>query len=124
MAVSQRIAVLSNEPVTNFRPSELKATLVTQEVCPDWITGSTFDVARVVSHGNLGGGPESFTVQRRNGAIEEYGVVHLLSLPHTPQHNAWVERGNRDLKEESGTIFGDFYLVEALLRYKTLTAKE
>lgn len=30
-----------------------------------------------------------------------HGVVHLLSLPHTPQHNAWVERTNRELKEET-----------------------
>lgn len=29
-------------------------------------------------------------------------VVHLRSLPHTPRHNPWVERGHRDLKEESG----------------------
>lgn len=30
------------------------------------------------------------------------GVVHLLSLPHTPQHNAWVERTNGELKAETG----------------------
>lgn len=29
-------------------------------------------------------------------------MVHLLSLPHTPQHNAWVERGHGELKAESG----------------------
>jgi transposase InsO family protein len=29
-------------------------------------------------------------------------MVHLRSLPHTPRHNPWVERGHRDLKEESG----------------------
>lgn len=34
--------------------------------------------------------------------LREKGVVHLLSLPHTPQHNAWVERTNRELKEETG----------------------
>lgn len=32
----------------------------------------------------------------------EHGVTHLLSLPHTPRHNPWVERGHLDLKEESG----------------------
>ncbi len=34
--------------------------------------------------------------------LEEHCVLHLLSLPHTPQHNPWVERGHRDLKDESG----------------------
>jgi len=28
-------------------------------------------------------------------------VVHLRSLPHTPQHNAWSEHGMRELKEEA-----------------------
>ena len=34
--------------------------------------------------------------------LAEHGVAHLLSLPHTPEHNAWVERTNRELKEETG----------------------
>jgi transposase InsO family protein len=34
--------------------------------------------------------------------LHEHGVTHLLSLPHTPRHNPWVERGHLDLKEESG----------------------
>ena len=34
--------------------------------------------------------------------LHEHGVTHLLSLPHTPRHNPWVERGHRDLKDESG----------------------
>jgi len=34
--------------------------------------------------------------------LAEHGVIHLRSLPHTPQHNAWVERGHRELKAESG----------------------
>ena len=29
-------------------------------------------------------------------------VVHLRSLPRTPQHNAWVERANGELKLETG----------------------
>jgi hypothetical protein len=29
-------------------------------------------------------------------------VVLLFSLPRTPQHNAWAERGMRELKEEAG----------------------
>lgn len=33
---------------------------------------------------------------------EREGVVLLRSLPRTPQHNAWSERGMRDLKEEAG----------------------
>jgi transposase InsO family protein len=28
-------------------------------------------------------------------------VVHLRSLPHTPQHNAWSEHGMRELKQEA-----------------------
>jgi transposase InsO family protein len=34
--------------------------------------------------------------------LREHGVVHLLSLPHTPQHNPWVERSNGELKAETG----------------------
>lgn len=34
--------------------------------------------------------------------LEEHGVVHLLSLPHTPRHNPWVERTNGELKAETG----------------------
>lgn len=34
--------------------------------------------------------------------LAQHGVVHLLSLPHTPQHNPWVERTNRELKDETG----------------------
>jgi transposase InsO family protein len=34
--------------------------------------------------------------------LAEHGVIHLRSLPHTPQHNAWVERGHGELKGESG----------------------
>src|SRR5439155_8764763 len=30
-----------------------------------------------------------------------HGVVHLHSLPHTPKHNAWVERTNGELKAET-----------------------
>ncbi len=43
-----------------------------------------------------------YTSERFERFLRDHGVLHLLSLPHTPQHNAWVERGNRDLKEESG----------------------
>ena len=42
--------------------------------------------------------------------LAEHGVVHLLSLPHTPQHNAWVERTNAELKAE--TDLGRGALVE------------
>jgi transposase InsO family protein len=34
--------------------------------------------------------------------LAERRVVHLRSLPHTPQHNAWVERCHGELKAESG----------------------
>jgi hypothetical protein len=29
-------------------------------------------------------------------------IVHLKTCVHTPQHNGWVERTNRELKEDSG----------------------
>jgi transposase InsO family protein len=38
-----------------------------------------------------------------------YGVLHLFTVPHTPQHNAGSERGMRDLKEE--TLLGKGVLV-------------
>jgi len=44
----------------------------------------------------------AYTSKRFEDFLEERGVVHLLSLPHTPRHNPWVERGHRDLKDESG----------------------
>src|SRR5262249_34861007 len=34
--------------------------------------------------------------------LEAHGVVHLRSVPRTPQHNAWVERRHGELKHESG----------------------
>ena len=34
--------------------------------------------------------------------LADHWVVHLLSLPHTPQHNGWVERCHGELKGESG----------------------
>lgn len=41
-----------------------------------------------------------------NEHVEKYllanHVIHLRNLPHTPEHNAWVERGIRELKEETG----------------------
>jgi hypothetical protein len=33
--------------------------------------------------------------------LAEHRVVHLLSLPYTPQHNAWVERCHGELKAEA-----------------------
>jgi hypothetical protein len=32
----------------------------------------------------------------------EQGVVLLRNLPHTPQHNPWVEHGNGEIKAHSG----------------------
>ena len=33
---------------------------------------------------------------------QRQGVVRLWNLPHTPEHNPWVEHGNAELKAESG----------------------
>lgn len=32
---------------------------------------------------------------------ERHGVLHVLSLPHTPQHNAWSEHGMGELKHDA-----------------------
>lgn len=34
--------------------------------------------------------------------LHKHQVVHLKNLPHTPQHNAWAERGVRELREVTG----------------------
>ena len=34
--------------------------------------------------------------------LRENRVLHLRNLPRTPQHNAWIERGFREIKEETG----------------------
>lgn len=34
--------------------------------------------------------------------LAEHEVAHLLNEPHTPQHNAWSEHGNGELKRETG----------------------
>jgi len=48
-----------------------------------------------------------------------HGVTLLLNLPHTPQHNPWVEHGHRELKEATGlgkgAVIGDPAAAERLL---------
>jgi transposase InsO family protein len=44
--------------------------------------------------------------------LDTRGVVHLFSLPHTPQHNASAERANGEIKEDTG--LGKGVLLEAL----------
>jgi transposase InsO family protein len=44
----------------------------------------------------------AYVCERFERFLAERGVLHLLSLPHTPRHNPWVERGHRDLKEVAG----------------------
>ena len=43
-----------------------------------------------------------YTAEKTERWLAAHHVVHLLSLPHTPQHNAWVERKHRDVKALSG----------------------
>jgi hypothetical protein len=33
---------------------------------------------------------------------ERHDVIRLRNLPHTPQHNPWVEHGNAEIKAETG----------------------
>jgi integrase-like protein len=48
------------------------------------------------------------------------GVILMRNLPHTPQHNPWVEHGHRELKEATGlgkgVVIDDAHLAERLLR--------
>jgi transposase InsO family protein len=57
-----------------------------------------------------------------------HGVTLLRNLPHTPQHNAWIERGHRDLKEATGlgkgVVIGDLGRTERLLRDAAATIDE
>jgi putative transposase len=69
-------------------------------------------IAVVTAAANERGGRYPLVLVTDNGApyvagrfgrfLDEHAVVHLRSLPHTPRHNPWVERGHRDLKDESG----------------------
>jgi hypothetical protein len=34
--------------------------------------------------------------------LERNQIIHLRNVPRTPQHNAWVERGHREIKERAG----------------------
>lgn len=34
--------------------------------------------------------------------LERKQIIHLRNVPHTPQHNAWIERGHREIKESAG----------------------
>jgi len=56
--------------------------------------------------------------------LADHWVVHLLSLPHTPQHNAWVERGHGELKAESGLGRGVVLRSVAEATERSLAARE
>ena len=43
-----------------------------------------------------------YACRRVREYLAAHQVVHLRSLPRTPQHNAWVERSNGELKQETG----------------------
>jgi transposase InsO family protein len=53
--------------------------------------------------------------------LSRHEVLHLKSLPHTPQHNSWSERGMRDFKEESelgkGVVIDDMNHVSRRLEH-------
>ena len=63
-------------------------------------------------------GPEN--VNREVGCwLHDRQVIHLRNLPHTPQHNAWAERGMGELKGAvelgKGAEFGSLEEAAALL---------
>lgn len=41
-----------------------------------------------------------YTSKKFERFLKLKGVQHLVNLPYTPQHNSWVERENRELKEQ------------------------
>jgi len=43
-----------------------------------------------------------YVCERVRAYLAEQRVVHLRTLPRTPQHNAWSERGFGELKQETG----------------------
>ncbi len=53
----------------------------------------------------MDGGPENRGHEVLD-VLERHCVVVLRNLPHTPQHNAWSERGMRELKEDLETRSG------------------
>lgn len=61
------------------------------------IVDETGVVPLVLAHDN---GPENAGLL--NAWCRHHGVIQLRNLPYTPQHNPWVERGNRELKAHTG----------------------
>ena len=61
------------------------------------VVDETGEVPLVVS---LDNGPENRG--QLEAWCEERGVVRLMNLPYTPEHNPWVEHGNGELKAETG----------------------
>jgi transposase InsO family protein len=45
---------------------------------------------------------KTYVGRQAAGWRAQHGVLDLCSLPHTPQHNAYAERGMRDLGEHTG----------------------
>jgi transposase InsO family protein len=112
--------VLSSQDGTHLGRCQGRA--VTAEVVKDVATMRTLDVAvspRATSGADVIAMLEALEARGRlplvwstdNGScycsaevetwLAEHRVVHLRSLPHTPQHNAWVERCHGELKAEA-----------------------
>lgn len=58
--------------------------------------GGRYPLVLVVDNG------PPYACERFADFLEEHGVLLLFNLPRTPRHNPWVERGHRDLREETG----------------------
>ena len=61
------------------------------------VVAETGEVPLVLSIDN---GPEN--QDELEAWCRQMDVVRLRNVPHTPQHNAWVEHGNGELKAETG----------------------
>ncbi len=60
------------------------------------VRGGCYPLVLVTDNGS------AYTSECFEAFLAGHDVLHLLNLPHTPRHNPWVERGHRDLKQETG----------------------
>ncbi len=89
VATTRSLALTVGPPVTTDDAIEVVAAAAA-------LRGGKYPLVLATDNG------PAYTSVRFERFIAASGVLHLLNLPHTPRHNPWVERGNRDFKEETG----------------------